>query len=240
VHIVYYGIIGATRNNPLHSIMVFDLGGISHFAGQNRFPGEWTPAQTQLIVERCYQPVEWNSYWTFEPCSFVMQRLEAAKIFGSPALVAAWRRAILDHPLAYLRHRWAYMRTFLLDANLTMWTRDLEDPSKIAFAGNPRLTAVKAVNDALVPTPLLRAGTWLALCAVVALLGWRRRDTPAGTLALGACGSAVVYVLTFAALGVASDYRYAYWAVLAALAGAAVIAPSWRDRRRSADAPPRS
>jgi hypothetical protein len=41
---------------------------------------------------------------------------------------------------------------------------------------------------------------------------------------LGVCGSGAVYVLSFFAVGVSTDLRYAYWAVLAALAGAVVAA----------------
>jgi hypothetical protein len=36
-----------------------------------------------------------------------------------------------------------------------------------------------------------------------------------GAFALGVCGSAAIYVLSFFAVGVASDFRYGYWAVLA-------------------------
>ena len=43
-------------------------------------------------------------------------------------------------------------------------------------------------------------------------------------LALGIGGSAVLYLLTFFAVGVATDYRYAYWAVLAGLTGAVAVA----------------
>ena len=32
VQVVYYDVLGAKRQHPLHPIMVFDLGGISHFA----------------------------------------------------------------------------------------------------------------------------------------------------------------------------------------------------------------
>ena len=39
VQVVYYDVLGAQRQHPLHSIMVFDLGGISHFAKDNVFPG---------------------------------------------------------------------------------------------------------------------------------------------------------------------------------------------------------
>ena len=222
---IYYGVLGAQRQHPLHSIMVFDLGGISHFADDNVFPGAWSQNEATLITHRCYQPIAWDVYWTQEPCEFVMEHLEREKIFPSPILTEAWKQAIVKHPIAYLEHRAVFMWTFLAGAdNLTMWTRDLDDASKIIFADNPRLLALKSVHDALKPTPLFRAGTWLLLDALVCLFAWRRRDTPAGAFALGVCGSAVVYVMTFFAVGVATDFRYAYWAVLAGLAGAIAVA----------------
>lgn len=225
VQIVYYDVLGATRQQPLHSIMVFDLGGISHFAKENMFPGTWTAEETRLITERCYKPIAWDIYWTQEPCLFVMARLEGEKIFGSPALADAWKNAITHHPLAYLQHRANFMWTFLADANLTMWTLDLDDISKTAFADNPRLMALKTLHDTLKPTPLFRAGTWLLLDIALCLFAWRRhRDTYAGAFVLGICGSAAAYVMTFFAVGVATDFRYALWAVLAALAGAVAIA----------------
>jgi hypothetical protein len=67
-------------------------------------------------------------------------------------------------------------------------------------------------------------GTWLVVCIAVCGFAWPRRDTPAGTFALGICGSAAVYVLTFFVVGVASDFRYGYWAVLAGISGAVAIA----------------
>ena len=48
VQVIYYNVLGATRQQPLHSIMVFDLGGISHFAKTNVFPGSWTADETAL------------------------------------------------------------------------------------------------------------------------------------------------------------------------------------------------
>jgi hypothetical protein len=219
VQIVYYDILSATRQQPLHSIMVFDLGGISHFAKSNMFPGSWTADETALITHGCYQPIAWDIYWTQEPCQFVMEHLEREKLFASPTLADAWESAIVSHPGAYLQHRAFFMWTLLTGANLAMWSRDLDDPDKIIFADKPRLMALKALHDALKPTPLFRTGTWLLLDAVVGLFAWRRRDTPEGAFALGVCGSAIVYMMTFFAVGVATDFRYAYWAVLAGLTG---------------------
>ena len=230
VQAVYYEVLGATRQQPLHAIMVFDLGGISHFSKQNVFPGAWTPEESRLITDGCYKPLAWDIYWTQQPCLFVMEHLEKRdNIFASPALTEAWKHAVVSHPLAYLSHRAVFMWTFLFGhENLTMWTRDLDDPSKIIFADNPRLMGLKTLDHALRPTPLLRPGTWLIIDAAVCLFAWRRRNTPSSAFALSICGSAVVYLLTFFAVGVATDFRYAYWAVLAGLAGAVAVAAERR------------
>jgi hypothetical protein len=230
VQLVYYNVLGAARQQPLHSIMVFDLGGISHFSKQNVFPGAWTADESRLITDGCYKPLAWDIYWTQQPCLFVMEHLEKRdKIFATPALTAAWEHAIVGHPAAYMTHRATFMWTFLFGGeNMTMWTRDLDDSSKIIFSDNPRLMALKSMHDALKPTPLFRAGTWLLLDMAVCLFAWCRRDTPAGAFALGICGSAVVYLLTFFAVGVATDFRYAYWAVLAGLAGTVAVAAERR------------
>jgi hypothetical protein len=223
VQVVYYDVFGAQRQHPLHSIMVFDLGGISHFAKENIFPGTWTKKEDNLITDGCYKPIAWDIYWTQQPCLFVMQRLEGEKQFGTPSLAAAWRRAVIGHPIAYLKHRVTFYWTFLARASVAMWTQDLDDPDKIIFADKPRLMAVKALNDTLRATPLFRAGTWLLLNGAVCLFAWRQRNTPAGSFALGTCGSAVVYLLTFFAVGVSTDLRYSYWAILAGLIGTMAV-----------------
>jgi hypothetical protein len=225
VQVVYYGVLGATRQQPLHSIMVFDLGGISHYAKDNVFPGSWTAGETKLITDGCYQPLAWDIYWTQEPCQFVMEHLEKRdKVFTTSVLTEAWARAVLRHPIAYLEHRTDFMATFLFGIwNMTMFTRDLDDADKFAFADNPRLMALKAVHDTLKQTPVFFAGTWLLLDIIVCGFAWRRRDTPEGLFALGICASAIVYMMTFYAVGVATDFRYAYWAVLAGFAGAVAV-----------------
>ncbi len=224
VQVVYYGTFQAERQHPLHSIMVFDLGGISHFSGKNVFPGKWTPEQAKLIVSGCYKPIQWDIYWTQEPCLFVMERLENEKLFGTSALSNAWLNAVAVHPLAYLEHRFGLEWAFLTDKNLALWSRALDDPDKIIFADKPRLMALKAVNDTLNETPLFRSGTWLLLDLVLCLIVWRRRQTPGAAFIIGVCGSGAVYLLSFLAVGVSTDLRYAYLAVLAGLAGIVVAA----------------
>jgi preprotein translocase subunit SecE len=221
---VYYGVFAAKRQNALHSILVFDLGGITHFTRQNQFPVTWTANQEELLTDSCYQPAAWDYYWTTGPCTFVMERLENDKIFGSPILAAAWWRSVATHPLAYLQHRLSFMEQFLFGNNPTLWTIDIEHPDQMVFADNPWFVVIKDVHDVLKPTPLFRAATWLFVCVALCGLSWPRRDRPTGVFVLGVCGSAIVYLATFLPFGVAADFRYAYFAVLAALTSSVLLA----------------
>ena len=98
----------------------------------------------------------------------------------------------------------------------------------------PAFLALVALHDMLKRTPLFRVGSWLLVCIIVCGFAWRRRETPEGAFALGVCGSAAVYVLTFVAVGVASDFRYGYWAVLAGIVGGGVVALRPASRRKRA------
>ena len=229
VQVIYYGALGATRQHPLQSIMVFDLGGISHFSKQNQFPVSFSEPETALLLNTCYQPTQWDIYWRIEPCDFVMRKLEREeKMFGTSAITQAWALAIGRHPLAYLRHRATFMWNFLAGSNLTMWVADVERPSETVFPDRAAFGALVFLHDMLKATPLFRAGAWLLLCVLVCGVAWRRRQSREGAFAIGVCGSAAVYVLTYFAVGVASDFRYAYWTVLAGIAGGVVAASNPR------------
>jgi hypothetical protein len=223
VQVVYYEVLGAKRQHPQQTIMIFDLGGISHFAKENQFPVDWSEAENTMLLDNCYQPTQWDIYWRIDPCDFVMRKVEREKgLFGTPAISAAWLAAVLRHPVAYLQHRSAFMWNFLAADNLTMWTADVEHPARNVFADRAAFNALVSTNELLKQTPLLRVGFWLLACMAICVVGWRRSGPRAAAFVSGVCGSATVYVLSFHAVGVASDFRYGYWAVLAAIAGGVV------------------
>jgi hypothetical protein len=134
----------------------------------------------------------------------------------------AWVHSVIYHPVAYLQHRAAFMWNFLAGDNLVMWLADVERPTENVFVDRPAFAALVWLQDRLKATPVFRTGSWLLVCLTVCGMSWRRRETPEGAFAIGVCGSAAVYVLSFVVIGVASDFRYGYWAVLAAMAGATV------------------
>src|SRR5262249_34986321 len=144
-------------------------------------------------------------------------------IFGTPRLSEAWRRALLAHPLAYLAHRATFMWQFLARPNLVLPVWDWQKPGA-SYGQSPLFRAVVALHDALQPTLLFRPGLWLLLAVAVFALAGQARAPPAGAFAIGVTASAVVYVMSFFPLGVAADFRYAYWCVLATLAGGVAAA----------------
>jgi hypothetical protein len=239
IHLVYYVVLDVKRENPLHSLFVFDLGGITNFTGQNQFPVSWSADETTLLTGSCYNPEYWDYYWTIPPCDFVMHRLERPDdvIFGTPRLRQAWFRAVTAHPLAYLEHRTAVFWRFLSGSNLTLELHRLDDPERTTLGQNRYFRIVVAIHDELKPTVLFRTGFWLLLAATVTGLGWPLRQTTAGAFALGVAGSAVVYVLTFFPLGVAADFRYGYWCILASLVGGVALATAAFDHWESANIP---
>ncbi len=204
--------------------MVFDLGGISHFTKQNQFPVTWSESELALLLNGCYRPTEWDLYWRLEPCEFVMHKLEKdEKLFGTPAISNAWMNAILRHPVAYLEHRGSFMWNFLAGSNFTMWLFDIERNNQKVFQDRKAFVVLENIHDVLKPTPLFRAGPWLLVCVAVCGCALRWRNTREGSFAIGVCGAAAVYVVTFFAVGVASDFRYAYLAVLAGIAGGVAL-----------------
>jgi hypothetical protein len=237
IHVVYYTLLNVDRQNPLHSVLVFDLGGISYHSGENRFPVDFTPEQTaMLFTSACYNPTRWDYYWHLPGCNFVMKRLDAPadKIFGTPRLVAAWWSAVKAHPLAYVEHRLNFLWTFLTGSNLVIPVLDLDHPTRQIHAQNPYFMGLVAAYITLEPTFVFRLGFWLALALGICPLAWPVRATPSGAFAIGITGSAIVYVLSFLPFGVAAEYRYGYWCVLACIAGAAAVMAAGRESRRPA------
>jgi hypothetical protein len=227
---VYYDVLGAERQNPLHSLLVFDLGGTTHFSGKNQFPVAWSNEETALLTSKCYDPVRWDTYWHMPPCPFVMKRLERDEIFGTPRLVDAWWRAVTTQPVAYLHHRATFMWTFLAGSNLVLPYYDWQGPTA-TYGSNPYFKPLLALHHLLQPTVLCLQLFWLILAVGVCAIALPARATPAGAFAVGVSASAIVYVMTFLAVGVAADFRYGYWCVLATLAGAVAALLAYCGRR---------
>jgi hypothetical protein len=221
IHLFYYDILNVKRENPLHSLLVFDLGGTSYFAQENQFPVTWSREENALLfTTQCYEPQHWDSYWTHDPCNFVMARLEhqGEPIFGTPRLVDAWLRAVATHPLAYLEHRLTVLWTFLARPNLVLELYKMTLPDETPIAHNAYFLALLPLEKSIEQSIFYRAGFWLILGLAIVAWAWPARSSASGAFAISIAASGTVYLLSFGVLGVATEFRYAHWGIVADLA----------------------
>jgi hypothetical protein len=140
---------------------------------------------------------------------------------------------VIAHPLAYLRHRAAHLWTLLTGTNLTLELYHAGDPNRMPLVRNRYFQKLLAMHEKLAPTMLFKAGFWLILCFGAFAYAWPSRASPTGAFAIGATGSAIAYDMSYFFFGVASDFRYTYWCVLASLIGTVTAVLAGRERQAS-------
>jgi hypothetical protein len=121
-----------------------------------------------------------------------------------------------------LRHRAAHFAAFLTVGARTM---DVEAWRIVNPPPYPRdhLRPIIALNEALKSTPLFRLWPWFALNLVLLIPAWRLRHSAHGNIAWSVTASATVYTAAFFVIGVASDFRYGFWLVLADIVAATAL-----------------
>lgn len=222
--------------NPISPLEVFDIGGISYFAGTDGFHGAFGP-DFAAKNHGCYTPRAWDVYG-WGPCEEVYEGLKPR--FGGE-LTRMWLAEIAAHPLAYLRHRLAHLNRFLqflcTDCTEPVFTGEQSTKQDI-FTFTPTLLykAIDRLAEAWSLSPLGPPYVWLLLC-----LGWSvaafaipNPATRYVTQMLALSGA--MYALAYAVIGIASDYRYIYWTMLCALLATPAVAARVLFRR---DAPAR-
>lgn len=223
----------ATSDYPLGSLQTFDLGGISHFSGRNLMPGTWSSAESRQIIA-CYDPNQWDVYEE-APCASAASKLDAQDLWTAPILTQHWLRAIAQHPIAYVEHRLDYANHFFrwLGGQPHGWLDyDTEDTAPAAFTHHSN--ALYQFYSGLAETDYiaLRPYFWLALSFAVLLLAALAQASPAQRFGLAMSASAILYLGFYFVVGVACDFRYALWAIFAAMAASASLcACTWQAQR---------
>ena len=144
----------------------------------------------------------------------------------NPPLLSDWRASIRANPIAYAAHRWEHFS----------WQAGLRDPLRCLpyhFGVEPQpdgfpallLPAPRPERDARLRTiaeallPLFRPALYAAVTALALVLLWWRR--PLGWTALATFQLAgLAYLGSYLLIGIACDFRYAYFLVPVALTGA--------------------
>lgn len=202
------------KNEPLWPLQAqWDIAAVSVRENQLLFPPGWaSPKLTMEILKRDFDPsvnvpvfksslVYLNPYYPMSEQDFSV-------------LKKAWLRLPIDHPKAYLQHRW------YVSKNLLGW-QDIAHPNYVFAPGivrykdNPdiavRQTAlsnsVQARLMSIIETPLFFGWCYLLLASVGLFWSWARRNS----LAFMLSASALCYVLPLAILAPSCDFRYLAW-----------------------------
>jgi hypothetical protein len=230
-------IVQAEAQQPEDSLFLFDLVGISHQTRTNLVPGPWTPAQARRIPD-CYGADKWDHVGMGD-CRFLTQTLDDRGLWGQPAISRAWISAIMQHPVQYVAHRVAFTNQILrwlgpIPVRDAFMESEITD-SRYEHQPGPIFRAYEAASDALDRTPLFRPYLWLLLSAATVVLSRLAADSPQRRFAAAIGASAFLYLATYVVFGVASDFRYAYWAIVGAcVALGALAACAWNTPRRAA------
>lgn len=233
------------------SLAIFDLGGMAHFSGANTFPPiqDFDDSDDPAgIVSACYDPSKWDRYawWGANPCDIGFDNVQEAFEARHISPYRWWFGQVMAHPVAYAEHRLAHftIATRLFSRDPTERAVQIDPPPNDWHYGitpSPLLRALDATAVWTAATPLGWPAAWLALAIGVLVVA---SALPSHRLILPLALSATLYGLGYAVVGVASEFRYHLWTMLAAAIAAAIAgsdlvggAPVSRGRLALATAP---
>ncbi|AOH84670.1 hypothetical protein AWL63_12515 [Sphingomonas panacis] len=232
--VINHRLFRAEPTRVSHTLPLFDLAGIAHFAGDD---GVLSAGERALIAEKhCYQPFFWDPIGSASRCGAIADRFQP---MPAGTLDIAWAGAIARHPVAYARHRLAHLNATTRWLVPAIWT-SAAPPSvselNTVGLGSPAKGAWPVVAAAgwLAASPLGWPVTWIVVAASLVVIVLAGARTPVRDLALALAVSALALEASFAVVSIASDLRYHLWPMMAAALAAILVASEGRVPRRLA------
>ena len=223
------------ERQAVNSLFLFDLAGI---AVRERDPALLAPRANIPVddLAKCYTPYWWDTLSPWGACGDRVNRPDDDHPTVADGLVKQWARTIAAHPVDYALHRLKHFNSELMFAvplkhiRLTPEYRT-DNP---AFRPLETVTARDVRFDLVRKNPTVWPVTWFAWAGVLLAFLRSSEPTPKVLLARTLAVSALAYCGAYLVVGVATDIRYHYWAILAAVVATLVVLPElargWRER----------
>lgn len=211
-------LLDAAPSGVERSLPLFDLAGIAHRAGPGAVPQVPARLWRRAEARGCLTPILWDPIGDAQACGYIVDTLQRAA--PGTRLRGVWLEAIATHPIAYATHRIAHwnseMRLWMPTTMPGTGPLARSEPNTLGLPSpDKRIDGFQKLGYRLASSPAGAPILWLAIALGVLFCTWPARDGTGGvavTLAL----SAVLTEVAFGLVGVASDYRYHCWAMLAA------------------------
>ncbi len=225
---------GLDTQGAVYQLTTFDLAGIRAQGGQIKTPAlsaAGVDAKRLSAMFELYHPDRVDHLGAY-PNNPLVAMAEPTRF-----LLPDWRRSVSANPGAYATHRWEHF----------LWLLGLRDPNRclpyqLGIPATPeefpdlpplpshkpeRMAALKAVSEYTLP--LFRPIIYVAVAALALVVLCLRR--PRGWQILAMLQFAgLAYVGSYLLIGIACDFRYAYFAVPVALIG---VFSCWLTSARS-------
>ncbi|MGP9420142.1 hypothetical protein ACT3RT_14260 [Ewingella sp. AOP9-I1-14] len=212
-----YGFLHASKSRVYQSLVVFDIGGISHFSGKDYFGESWGNNESEKVITSCYEPKAWDTY-AWGSCSFVLNKLQQSGSWTDGSLMKKWIFSLAHEPGAYLRHRYENYMEFLWHPNA------ISDEQMVsnAYGFKYEMTGLfRTLQMSIKPHEnmfVFKPGFWLMASLIFSIYGLFMRKEFYRDVFIALNLSSLLYLLGYFFVGVASEFRYAYWSILATTA----------------------
>ncbi|WP_333573031.1 hypothetical protein [Sphingomonas sp.] len=217
-------LLHATPSGVERSLPLFDLAGIAHRAGPEAVPQVPARLWRQAEARGCLTPILWDPIGDDNACGYIVDTLQHAA--PGNRLRGVWLEAIATHPIAYAAHRIAHwnseMRLWMPTTMPGTGPLARSEPNQLGLPSpDKRINSFQKLGYTLASGPAGAPILWLAIALGVLFCTWPVRDG-VGAVAVTLALSTILTEAAFGIVGVASDYRYHCWAMLAA--GLALLA----------------
>jgi hypothetical protein len=233
--LINHGLLGAEPSDVAKSEPVFDLAGIAVRTPEEPW-SSFTADERQKIIDRhCSKAFFWDSLTDPAGCADATER--AMKASAGQLYLQLAREAAL-HPIVYAHHRlahWNSTERWLVAPGLPDAGPPVEAEPNDLGLGTPANPIAPAWQDgaaAEAATPLGWPILWTSIALALLPAAWRRRDEPAGALALALLASALTLEASFLVISIASDLRYHLWPMTASALALILLSDDLRLRRR--------
>lgn len=212
-----YGILNAAKSRVYQSLIIFDLGGISNFSHKDYFAEKWNDEEKLKVISSCYNSSAWDVY-AWGECSFVLKKVQDSGAWADGSLMEKWINAIYQEPSAYLKHRYENFNYLMWSPNLVLGDRTAENTLGFKYEKTGMFRTLEMTTNLLKDTFIFKPGFWLFTSFLFSLYGLFARPCFARDVFLALNVSSFLYLLAYFFVGVASDFRYSYWSILATTA----------------------
>lgn len=148
-------------------------------------------------------------------CSFVLKKIQNSGTWSDGSLMGKWVNGIFHEPSAYLEHRYENYMRLLWHPNAVLDSQTLVISDGLKFEKTGMFRTLEITTKLLKDSFIFKPGFWLIASFVFSLYGLCTRKSFARDVFLALNTSSFLYLLAYLFVGVASDFRYAYWSILA-------------------------